>query len=442
MYEFKFADIGEGIHEGVIHEWLVQVGDTVKDGQTLFTVETDKVTAEMPSPVDGRIHKINFNVGQTVHVGEVVVTIDDGKGEIKVEPVAGDATKTTVEELGSTSVVGEIEVSSAVIASSDEFATQEATSFTQKVLATPVARKMAKDLGVAIHTLKGSGPSGRVMKEDIQRAFDARHSVGHSNSLPSSPQKEPIPLTSSGPSELPKASLVSAQETRVKMSMLRKTIAKNMVLSKFTIPHTAAMDEVDVTALVAYRTRVNEILASSGERLTYMPFIIKAIAIALVEHPVLNASVDMEGEEIVYKHYYGIGMATDTPDGLMVPVVKAANTLSVLAISREVKRLGEGAKARTLTLKDMEGGTFTITNYGAIGAMYGVPVIKHPEVAILGIGTIYKKPAVDASGAIVIQDTLPLSISFDHRVVDGADAGRFLQTLKRLLSNPDLLLLS
>lgn len=428
MYDFRFADIGEGIHEGVIHQWLVKVGDTVKDGQTLFLVETDKVTAEMPSPVNGTIHSINFQVGQTVHVGDVVVSIDDGKGSVKSESVSEPAS-------GSTSVVGEIEISSQVIPSSDEVTIEVAQALTTKVLATPVARKMAKDLGVDIQTLKGTGPNGRVMKEDIQKAFD----VSKVSNQPafSGVESQPViasPVAQSLPHNL--------GEDRVKMTMLRKTIAKNMTLSKFTIPHTAAMDEVDVTSLVAYRQRVNTEHSDQEGKLTFMPFIMKAIAIALKAHPILNATLDEANEEIVLKKYYNIGMATDTPDGLMVPVLKAVNHLSIYEIAQEIKRLGSGAKERTLGLKDMEGGTFTVTNYGAIGALYGVPVIKYPEVAILGIGTIYKKPAVAEDGSIVVQDTLPLSISFDHRVVDGADAGRFLQTLKRLLSNPDLLLLS
>lgn len=442
MYEFKFADIGEGIHEGVIHQWLVQVGDEVRDGQTLFLVETDKVTAEMPSPVDGKIHQINFQVGQTVHVGEVVVVINDGS-----QQAVAESTKTSVEERGSTSVVGEIEISSAVIPASDEVTLVQYESEKVKVLATPVARKMAKDLGVDIQTLKGTGPNGRVMKADIQKAYDNRQATprgleqpGITDQTIAATTQQAIADTTPVITQQPMAA--GALEERVKMTMLRKTIAKNMVHSKFTIPHTAAMDEVDVTALVAYRAKVNEKLSAQNERLTYMPFILKAIAIALKAHPVLNASVDMEREEIIYKKFYGIGMATDTPDGLMVPVIKQADQLSVLALSHEIKRLAEGAKQRTLSMRDLEGGTFTITNYGAIGAMYGVPVIKHPEVAILGIGTIYKKPAVSAAGEIVIQDTLPLSISFDHRVVDGADAGRFLQTIKQLLADPDLLLLS
>lgn len=438
MYEFKFADIGEGIHEGVIHQWLVKEGDTVKDGQTMFLVETDKVTAEMPSPVDGRVHKINFQVGQTIHVGDVVIVLDDGSSQ-EVREVVKEVVKEVVEERGSTSVVGEIEISSNVIPSSEESHGVSDVKLQHKVLATPVARKMAKDLGVDIASLAGSGPNGRIMKDDIQKSYDKRNQK-LVNEMPIV-GKTTVENEKSDTGKRDTGKYDSDVE-RIPMTMLRKTIAKNMVLSKFTIPHTAAMDEVNVTELVNYRKRINDLVAADGDRFTFMPLIIKAIAIALRQHPILNASVDMDRDEIVLKKSINIGVATDTPDGLMVPVIKNANVKSLIELSREIAQLGHAAKHKTLTLKDLEGGTFTITNYGSIGALYGVPVIKSPEVAIIGIGTIYKKPAVAEDGSIVVQDTLPLSISFDHRIVDGADAGRFLQTIKRLLSNPDLLLLN
>lgn len=416
MYEFKFADIGEGIHEGIIHQWLVKEGDSVKDGQPLFLVETDKVTAEIPSPIDGIIESINFAVGQTIHVGQVAVVINDGKGHrIAVAPPKEVPHHVeSVEEAGSTSVVGEIEVSSVVIASSEELTdTLSKIGGTGKVLATPVARKMAKDLAVDIGKLVGSGPSGRIMKADIQEAFDQRKEI-----------------------------VASDGDRRIKMTSMRKAIARNMVQSKFTIPHTACMDDVDVTELVKYRRALNEKFATEGIKLSYLPFILKAIAIALKKHPILNASLDEATDEIILKTRINIGIATDTPDGLTVPVIKDVDSLGILGLANIVKEKSQLAQNHQLTFSDLAEGTFTLTNYGSIGAKYGVPVIKFPEAAILGIGTIFKQPAVGHEGELVIQDTLPLSLSFDHRIIDGADAGRFLQTLKKLLSNPDLLLIS
>ncbi|MCK8061306.1 MULTISPECIES: dihydrolipoamide acetyltransferase family protein [unclassified Fusibacter] len=432
MYEFKFADIGEGIHEGVIHEWLVKEGETVKDGQALFLVETDKVTAEIPSPVDGAIEKINYAVGETIHVGDVAVVIDDGLGH-HIEVAPPDEVphhKESVEEAGSTSVVGEIEVSSVVIPSSFEVSQEKPVApSSRKVLATPVARKMAKDLGVDITEITGSGTSGRVMKNDISEFARLKNQTNDTKVVQVDDKTD-------------KGIETSGNIERIKMSMLRKTIARNMVQSKFTIPHTAAMDDIDVTALVAYRKALNEKYEERGIKLTFMPFVLKAVALALKEHPIVNSSLDESSDEIVIKHFYNIGIATDTPDGLMVPVLKDVDKIGLLAISQQAKALAEQAKTHTLKLEDMKDGTFTITNYGAVGAKYGVPVIKYPEAAILGIGTIFKAPAVGPSGEVVIQDTLPISISFDHRIVDGADAGRFMQSLKRLLSDPDLLLIS
>jgi pyruvate dehydrogenase E2 component (dihydrolipoamide acetyltransferase) len=402
----------------------VKEGDLVKDGQTLFLVETDKVTAEIPSPVDARVDKIYFKVGQTIHVGDVAVDLDDGSAssnkEVKTE---------TVEEQGSTSVVGEIEVSSEVIPSSSEGVSHDTKVQKKKVLATPVARKLAKDLGVDINDVTGTGPAGRVMKEDIRQ-----HKEGQKSHVESQPVKRDEAVKH-------KVSSLEGDE-RVAMSPLRKAIARNMVESKFTIPHTAAMDEVDVSALVAYRKSFNETFSEKQIKVTYMPFIIKAVALALKENPIVNAQLDEEAMEIVYKKAINIGVATDTEAGLMVPVVKDADTKGILSLQSEVADLATRSRNHSIHLDELTDGTFTITNYGSIGAKYGVPVIRFPEAAILGVGTIYKTAGVNEVGDLVVIDALPLSISFDHRIVDGADAGRFLQTVKKYLKQPDLLLMS
>lgn len=437
MYYFKFADIGEGIHEGVIYKWLVSEGDTVKDGQTLFTVETDKVTAEIPSPVDGAIDKINFQEGDTIQVGDVAVVINDGSGQESLVSKENSKDKNQAEvttyteqvkEKGSTSVVGEIEVSSELIAASNE-AEQDIFDkpMRKKVLATPVARKMAKDLEIDINTLQGTGPAGRVMKADIQVAYDNRST----QSQCAQQSTESANVNSS-----------KGQVTHLKMTQMRKTIANNMVKSKFTIPHTAAMDEVDVSKLVSYRQKLNKKLERQGIKLTYMPFIIKAVSRALKMHPIVNASLDEATDTILLKHDINIGMATDTEEGLTVPVLKNADRNSLLELAEKIRQKAELARDKQLTLADFSDGTFSITNYGSVGTKFGVPVIKYPEAAILGIGTIYKKAAVDIEGNIVVQDTLPLSMSFDHRIIDGADAGRFINTLKSLLSDPDMLMMN
>lgn len=450
MFHVKFADIGEGIHEGVLLKHFFSEGDEVKEGDSLFTLETDKVNAEIPSPVDGTVKKIKFGEGDGVNVGQVICIIDDGQpgersnmsegedlvpldGSAPVE-VSNEAPKETetAGEDGSTSVVGAIEVSSEVIASSNEIGeSKTASAKGKKVLATPVARKMAKDLGVDIQKIEGSGPQGRVMKADIQRAADA----GQSQSA-SKPQTEVAKPSVGGKHAVPE----TEGTTRVPMTMLRKTIAQNMTLSKFSIPHTAVMDEIDVSDLVAFRSRVKETAQAQGIKLTYLAFFIKAMIKGLKAYPYLNASLDETTDEIVLKNFFNIGIAVDTPDGLLVPVIKNADRLSIFELAEAIEDLSERAREKRLTLDELSGGTFTITNYGAVGASFGVPVIKHPEAGILGVGAIVKKPVV-VDDEIVIRSILPVSLSFDHRIIDGADAGRFVGEVKQLLANPDLLLL-
>jgi pyruvate dehydrogenase E2 component (dihydrolipoamide acetyltransferase) len=409
LLDFKFADIGEGIHEGTILKWLVKEGDEVKDGDTLCLVETDKVNAEIPSPVNGKIIKLMAEVGDNIEVGDVLVKIDDGSADT-------DSTKTEEESAG---VIGEIEVSSEVIASSYEQESSK-TETIGKVLATPVARKLAKDLGVDITQVKGTGIQGRVMKEDIYHAKE---------------------VTSTKPQfDAPKLEFTEAVE-RVKVSKLRKTIAKNMVLAKSIIPHTTSMDEFDVTDLVKFRKEHKEMARANNIHLTYLPFIIKAVVLTLKEYRILNSSYDQENEEIIYKNYYNIGIAVDTDDGLIVPVIKNADKLGIFEIAKELKEITTTARERTIALDKLQNGTFTITNYGAGGSSFGVPIIRYPEVAILGIGLITKKPVV-LDEEIVIRDLLPVSLSYDHRIVDGGDAGRFLTRLKAYLQDPMLLLLS
>lgn len=461
MFHVKFADIGEGIHEGVLLKLFFQEGDAIKEGDSLFTLETDKVNAEIPSPVSGKLSANRYKVGDKVNVGDVIVIVDDGEpgirsnmeggesvSEASSAPVpaqaaaAEESTFETVEEQGSTAVVGQIEISEAVIPSSGEAETTEAkTGPSGKVLATPVARKMAKDLGIDIYTIKGTGPQGRIMKDDIQTAADAK---AKAPAIPS-PTSHGAPKTDQATAAshvFPKHQVPETPRTqRVPMTMLRKTIANNMSLSKFTIPHTAVMDEIDVTELVQFRQNAKTLAAQEDVKLTYLAFFIKAVISGLKAYPGLNASLDEVAEEIVYKQFYNIGLAVDTPDGLMVPVIKDADRMTLMEIAKKIEDLSTRAREKTLKLEDLTGGSFTITNYGAVGASFGVPVIKHPEAGILGVGTIVKKPVV-IDDEIVIRSILPVSLSFDHRIIDGADAGRFVGHLKKLLSNPNYLLLN
>lgn len=453
MKDIKFADIGEGIHEGILRQWSVQPGEAVSEGQTLFFVETDKVTAEIPSPVDGTVHEVLAKIGDTIHVGDTILRIDDGSGEgseqgsgegalddsvleVQTETVVNEKDDKPLDEehtevvkdQGSTSVVGQLVVSSNVIPSSNEdvSVSAEAPAATKKVLATPVARLMAKDLGVDITTLKGTGPGGRIMKEDIQKA--------------AAQAEKPAATQQAPPAAQPRTPQPGPSDEQIPMTMMRKTIARNMVLSKTTIPHAAAMDEVDVTELVALRQQMKEAAQAEGVHLTFMGFILKAVAVALKAHPKLNATLSEDGEQILLRHSMNLGIAVDTPEGLMVPVIRQAETKGILTLAAEAATLAEHCRDHTVKLEELQGGTFSITNYGSAGTLFGLPVIKPNEAAILGVGTITKKPTV-IDGEIVIRDILALTLCFDHRIVDGGDAGRFMIDVKRLLKQPLLLLM-
>lgn len=434
MYDFKFADIGEGIHEGVILKWNFKEGDKVKEGETLVIVETDKVNAELPAPVDGVITKLGAKEGDTINVGETLVVIDDGTGgEVKEEKkekeeAKEEPTKASVaeeEDDEPQGVIGEIEVSSAVMASSNEHSGAKKTSTENKrVLATPVARQLAKDLGVDIKLIEGTGENGRVLKEDIKKAAESKGETKSSGiSIPS------VKVSTEGDVEL------------VKISKLRKAIVKSMTIAKQVIPHTVLMDEVVVDKLVDLRAKVKEQAAAQDIKLTYMAFIMKATILALKKFPNFNASFDQENEQMVLKKFYNIGMAVDTKDGLIVPNIKNADKKSILELAKEIRDVADATVERKVQLDQLRNSTFSITNFGAANVAYGTPIINHPEVGILGIGKIEKKPVV-VGDEIKISYVLPLSLAVDHRVIDGADAGRFLNEIKSLLSDPMMLLLS
>ncbi len=426
IQEFKFPDIGEGIHEGKLLKWHLKIGDIVKAGDTIAEVETDKVNAELPSPYTGKVMALLAEEGGIIYVGQVLIQVETGELEESqnktVEPL-------TEENAG---VVGALEASSDIIPASAEGRKQEATvTEKRKVLATPVARKMAYDLGVDLTAIQGTGPGGRVMKADILAAVERPQEV-----IPvvSEPVKKVDLKVETG---LKNEYMVE----RIPLSMLRKTIAKKMVQSKYTAPHATAMDEIDVTELVKFKEAAKgHFDPEENIHLTFMPFIMKAIALALKKNPKVNSSLDEEAQEIVLKKYYHLGIAVDTEDGLMVPVIRNVDQKSIVVLARELEELSQRTRARKLAIDELKDSTFSITNYGAVGSIFGVPVINYPEVAIMGVGKITKKPIV-REDKLVLRHMLPLSMSFDHRVVDGGDAGRFMNDVKKYLSDPYRLLL-
>src|SRR5690554_3025812 len=432
IYDFKFADIGEGIHEGTILQWNFKVGDKVKEGETLVVVETDKVNAELPSPVDGTILKLGKAEGEVIHVGETVVLIGQNGATLE-QAQAPKAEAPVSEPKKGAGVVGEIEVSDDIIGGSEEV---HVVATTGKVLASPVARKLASDLGVDIATIKGSGEQGRVMKDDVQNSKAPAPAQA-----PAQQTQAPAQAATSVAPSFAAAGKPQGDVEVVKITRLRKAVSNAMTRSKSIIPETVLMDEINVDALVNFRNEAKGLAESKGIKLTYMAFIAKAVLIALKEFPMFNASFNHDTDEVYIKKFINLGMAVDTPDGLIVPNIKNADRLSVFELASQVRSLADDTIARKISMDQQTGGTFTITNFGSAGIAFGTPVINYPELAILGIGKIDRKPWV-VGNEIKIAHTLPLSLAVDHRIIDGADGGRFLMRVKELLGNPTLLLLS
>lgn len=431
LYIFKFPDIGEGVTEGRILEWFVKPGQAIEEGDAVVKVETDKVIADIPSPRTGTVKNTFGKVGDIINVEDALI-------EIEIEGDAGTDQPTTeepVEEVGY-GVVGVIEdaTSDAFLPATGEgmeavaVATQTPTR--QKTLATPVARKMAVDLGLDINEVRGSGPGGRVMKNDIRRAVQDKQSGPGTGIRAAAAAAQPKTGQSASP-----------RTTTEPLSQIRKTIAARMVESKFTAPHAASFEEVEISKLIEIRRDNAERFAADGVKLTYLPFILKAVVSTLKQHPQLNCRLDMNQNQVVYNHFYDIGVATDTPDGLLVPVIKDADQKSVVELARDLADKAERGRTRKLALDELRDSTFSITNYGSIAGIHATPIINYPNVAILGVGRIHRKPVVKGD-EIVPGHILPLSLAIDHRIVDGADAARFMKDLMAWLSDPVALLLA
>jgi len=419
--EFKLPDIGEGVHEGEITKWLVKAGDTITADQPMVEVMTDKATVEIPSPVTGVVDKLHAEEGQTLEVGKVLLTIREGgaKAEAKQEAPQQKAVEKTEKEVFKSAP-------KEVKASVD---TDEALPF--EILATPATRKLARDLQMSLKEVKGTGPHGRITKEDVQMAYEGHSAAAPRTSHPSA--------TSTAVATRPSLPVVQKGELkRIALKGVRKKIAEAMTHSKHTAAHFTYVEEVDMTEVARLRKSAAPEAEKRGIKLTFLPFIIKAVIPALEEFPFLNSSLDDEKQEIILKGDYNIGIATDTPNGLIVPVIKNADRKSLWEIASEIASLSDRAKNGKSQIEDLKGGTFTLTNAGSIGGVLATPIINHPEVAILGVNAIRKRPVV-LNDEIVIRDMMYLSISVDHRVVDGADAARFMNRLIYFLSEPSRL---
>ena len=431
MYEFKLADLGEGMHEAEIVQWLINVGDTTKLDQAIAKVETDKAVVDLPSPVAGRVSEIRFKDGETAKVGDVLVVFqtsakDDGDGASKQAEISA-ATATTATNSHS---------ATASTSQSTAPSTQR-----PRVQAAPAVRKLAFELGVELEQVPPSSPSGRISLEDV-RAF-AERGKDAINQVPTPAiQTEHVGaqfIAPAPPSATPTPPSV-AEDQRQPLTGLRKRVAEHMERSWRTIPHATAFDEVDASSLIALRQALKPVAEQRGVRLTYVPLLIELLVPLLKEFPIFNASLDEEKREIIYKRSYHIGVAADSPEGLLVPVMRNADRLTLIEVAIKLEQLIKGAHKRTLSLTEVSGSTFTLNNVGSFGGGSGTPIINYPEVALLAIGRVQER-AIVQQGAVVVRPMMPLVLSFDHRLIDGAMAGKFLGRFKELVENPQQLML-
>jgi pyruvate dehydrogenase E2 component (dihydrolipoamide acetyltransferase) len=542
--EFELPDVGEGVAEGEIVAWLVEPGDDVEEDQPVAEVETDKAVVEVPSPVNGTVQELRAEAGEMVPVGDVIITFavedeSDEPAETSAEEPAETRTDTATESGPDADGTG----SDASAADTDQ---GEVSTADGRVFAAPSARRLAREEGIDIASVEGSGPGGRVSEYDVRAAAESgaggasepggaddsdgaggeavtsavaeaddsagtteasASSAGGASTAASAPSAADRDRTLAAPAtrqlaeeagvdidavptdeerdgeafvspaaieayaeaqqeaQAADATAVAAgeataaageREERIPYRGMRRTIGQQMEASKFTAPHVTHHDEVDVTELVETREELKAVAAERGIALSYMPFVMKACVAALREFPMVNAMLDEESEEIVRKNYYNLGVATATDAGLMVPVVDDADEKSLLGLASAMNELVEKARERSIAREEMQGGTFTITNVGAIGGEYATPIVNHPEVAILALGAIKEKPRVQdrearsasesasgdaASKEIVPRHVMTVSLSFDHRVLDGAIAAQFTNKVEEFLEHPNRLLL-
>lgn len=432
FYQFKLPDIGEGIAEGEIVKWFVQPGDTIKEDDSLLEVQNDKSVEEIPSPVTGTIKNIIVPEGTVANVGDVLVEIDAPGHNGAQAPVAPTAETSQAVEAPATAAANV--TPAAPLAEPNK-----------KVLAMPSVRQYAREKGVDITLVAPTGKAGRTTKQDIDSFL-----AGGSVTAPVASTTTPTAAATTSTVEAPVAPVAKPQafksnlsdlETREKMTPTRKAIAKAMVNSKHTAPHVTLFDEVEVTKLWDHRKKFKAVAQENGTKLTFLPYVVKALTLTVKKFPVLNASIDDSTNEIVTKHYFNIGIATDTDHGLYVPNVKNADQKGLFAIADEINGKAALAHEGKLSAEDMKNGTVTISNIGSVGGGFFTPVINYPEVAILGVGTIAQQPIVNSEGELSVGRVMKLSLSFDHRIVDGATAQKAMNNIKRLLADPELMMM-
>jgi pyruvate dehydrogenase E2 component (dihydrolipoamide acetyltransferase) len=473
VVEYRLPDLGEGMTEAELVRWLVKPGDRVVLDQPLAEMQTDKVLVELPAPAAGVVQALHVAEGQMVPVGTNLLTIEDSAASTAAP---SRQTEGAASERSRPATAGTAEVVRQVAATSDSPPVRSGTTPAnaaaaqpawapapaepdRRVLATPAVRRLAREHGIDLKAIRGSGLAGRVLATDLRAAIEGAPAPAPAlepaaeEAAPAGmpPLARPRPVGASQETAVvPPAGAVGGParegeagpaEERLPLRGLRRRIAENMVLSVSTIPQVTSMVEIDASGLVALRRSVLPAAEAQNVKLSYLPFIVKALVQALRVHPYVNAAIDDATKEIVLKRVYHIGIATATPDGLLVPVLRHADRLTVLEVAAEIERLAEGGRARKLGMDELRGSTFTISNYGAVGGFFATPIINPGEAGILGLGRIVDRPWV-VEGRVEVRPVLPLSFTADHRLIDGDLAMRFMNTLIALLEQPARLLLA
>jgi len=427
MFEFVLPDIGEGMHEGEILKWLVREGDSVRQDQPIVEVQTDKVSTELSSPITGVIEKVLFGEGVTVEVGKTLLLI-------KPQGVAGReaataAIKSTAAATAATAVRPPQTAPLAPPLSPIPHIPEPA----MRIVATPFVRQLARELGVDIERVRGTGPAGRVTEADIRYFRDQLAE----RIADASAADMTVPAEAAQPA--PPALSLSTDDVRVPLRGMRKAIAEHMQKSATIIPHVTHVDEIEVEALRALRDKLKPHAERQGVQLTYLPFVIKALIGALKQYPAFNASFDEAAQEIVLKKRYNIGIATETGEGLLVPIIHDANRLTLYELAGELSRIKRQRTEGKWSREQLAGGTFSISNVGPYGGLHATPIINYPEAAILALHKMEQRMVVRA-GQGVVRWMMNVSLSFDHRIVDGVAAVQFTNKLKTLLEAPELLM--
>ncbi len=420
--EIKLPELGEGVTEGELVKWLVKVGDSVKVDQPIAEFMTDKATVEVPTPTAGVVKAIKAKEGDVIKVEQVLIELEAIAGANAPVPAKSHEAKTVPASVGTTSAP--TPVVAAAASATETFFPPVADS---KVLATPATRRLAREMSVDINALKGTGLAGRVTRDDVMQSES-----GVTVLAPTKVAGATIPRPAyQGPA--------GAVEERVALRGIRKKIAENMQMAKHIVPHFTLMDEANVSQLVQLRDNMKSLAEREGTKITYLPFVMKALIATIRQYPQFNASIDDAAQEIVYKKYFNLGFAADTPNGLVVPVIKNADQKTLLDLSKEILDLSKRARDGKLKPEEMKGATITITNIGSVGGTYATPIINHPEVAILGMYKIQDKVIVE-NGEFKVVKAMNYTITADHRLIDGAVAANFLKSFFQRIEQPGVLM--